>query len=40
MFKIGESNFIEPAELPKEKQTDPGYFGKGIYFTQYDVTYN
>ena len=35
MFKIAEKNFLEPEELPVEKQTDPGYFGKGIYFTQY-----
>lgn len=34
MLKIAEGNFLEPDELPPEKQTDPGYFGKGIYFTQ------
>lgn len=34
MFKIAALNFLEPDELPVEKQTDPGYFGKGIYFTQ------
>lgn len=34
MMKIAEYNFLEPEEILSEKQTDPGYFGKGIYFTQ------
>jgi len=32
-MKIAANNFLEPHELTK--QTDPGYFGKGIYFTQF-----
>ncbi len=35
MFKIAAANFLEPHELPPEKKKDPGYFGKGIYLTQY-----
>ena len=40
-MKIAENNFLEPHELEVElakigkKMTDPGYFGKGIYFTQF-----
>src|SRR5689334_3166055 len=34
-FQIAENNFLDPTELAVSKQTDPGYFGKGIYFTQF-----
>lgn len=41
VWRIAEENFLEPAELDAKlkslgkEQTDPGYFGKGIYFTQF-----
>lgn len=34
-FSIAQNNFLEPGEIPMSKKTDPGYFGNGIYFTQF-----
>ena len=40
-WNIAEKNFYDPAEREARrnpnKPIDPGYFGKGIYFTQYPV---